>query len=131
MTYIDLIQKETNRIYGPAFALFFRKSQKDHYLANIPVSKGTIINMNAIPNRYNPETFEEPFEFRPERWQDDKNEVHPMTLMGFGSGPRGCIGKQLALLESKIALVKLLKRYSKIELPTREFKWTFSVSYEP
>ena len=35
--------------------------------------------------------------------------------MAFSEGPRTCIGKHLALLESKILLVKLLQRYEKVK----------------
>jgi cytochrome P450 len=37
--------------------------------------------------------------------------------LGFSAGARGCIGKHLAYLESKIALVKLMRRYKTIEVP--------------
>jgi cytochrome P450 len=37
--------------------------------------------------------------------------------MGFGARPRGCIGKHLALLASKIAIINLVKRYESIEVP--------------
>jgi cytochrome P450 len=37
--------------------------------------------------------------------------------MGFSLGPRACIGKNLAYLESKIAIVKLIMRYKTIEVP--------------
>ena len=42
-------------------------------------------------------------------------------------GPRTCIGKQLGLLESKIATVKFLLRYKEMrELQKREFVIKFS-----
>lgn len=31
--------------------------------------------------------------------------------MNFSAGKRTCIGKSLAMLESKIALIKIMKRY--------------------
>lgn len=50
---------------------------------------------------------------------------------GFSAGARTCIGKHLALLENKIALVKFLKRYEKIVIPKKEFRMTFKLLYCP
>lgn len=33
---------------------------------------------------------------------------------GFSGGPRTCIGKHLALVQSKIALIKFIQRYKKV-----------------
>ena len=42
--------------------------------------------------------------------------------MNFSGGPRSCIGKQLANLELKIALIKFLTRYDNLkELHERVF----------
>ena len=54
-----------------------------------------------------------------------------MVLLGFSGGPRNCIGKNLALLESKIALVKLMKRYQWMEVPKDNIGFEFKFIYTP
>ena len=43
-----------------------------------------------------------------------------MCHMPFGFGPRICIGMRLALLEAKMALIELLKRYTFMKAPDTE-----------
>ena len=48
----------------------------------------------------------------------------------FSGGPRGCIGKNLALTESKVMMIIFLKRYEKIfelEKEKRAFEMLLTV----
>jgi len=51
--------------------------------------------------------------------------------MGFGGGPRTCIGKQLALVDSKIALIKIFQRYKIIKNPDGTPVFRVNLMYEP
>lgn len=48
-------------------------------------------------------------------------------LVGFGLGPRNCIGQHLALVQSKVAIIKFYQRYSNVKIPNlpTQFKWKF------
>ena len=54
-------------------------------------------------------------------------------MAGFSAGPRTCIGKHLALLDSKICFTKILKRYKKIIVPEADpiLRISLGVSLEP
>ena len=53
--------------------------------------------------------------FFPLRFSEaEKAKRHPYSFMPFGFGPHNCVGMRFALLEIKLTLVKLLKKF-KIE----------------
>lgn len=63
----------------------------------------------------NPEHFENPHEFEPERWEkDDSKHKLPLVSMIFSGGPRSCTGKHLAMTEMKVMAIKFMQRYSKL-----------------
>lgn len=121
--YIQAIQKEATRIYGPANIIFFREALKDNYLNGVAIKKGTLVSVNTLVNCYSEKYFKEPLVFRPERWLNGEcDDLPQFVVTGFSAGARTCIGKQLALLESKIALIKFMKRYKIIRIPNKDFK---------
>ena len=65
MKFIDCIQEEVSRIYGPGTGLFFREATKDTQLLNIPIKKGTSLSIKPMLNHYSPHYFEDPLSFKP------------------------------------------------------------------
>nr|AKH03539.1 cytochrome P450 3078B1 [Paracyclopina nana] len=62
-----------------------------------------------------PEMFPEPKKFKPERWIENKKDIHPMAVRSFSRGPRMCIGKRFAELELQIATHRIISNF--------EVKW--------
>ena len=131
MQYLEWFQKETTRHYGPGTNIFVREASVDQFIGKIPVSKGTGLFCHSVSNHYNEAYYKEPFQFRPERWESECNNLPGYALMGFGGGPRTCTGKQLALLSAKVALIKMLRRYERFELPDVKRKFTLDFFYSP
>ncbi|XP_011192513.1 cytochrome P450 6a22-like [Zeugodacus cucurbitae] len=94
MTYLDLVITEVLRKY-PAFAALTRVSVDDYKIpgTNITLEKGTNIYIPMKEIHYDPEIYENPKEFRPERFNPEEvQKRHPQAFLGFGDGPRNCIG---------------------------------------
>ena len=54
-----------------------------------------------------------PEQFNPEHFSKKaKQSRSPFTFLGFGQGPRACIGMRFALLEAKVAVMEVLHNYS-------------------
>jgi cytochrome P450 len=59
------------------------------------------------------EYWDSPLEFIPERWLGENKKPIKMTAyVPFNTGPRTCLGKDMALLEGKIAAVWILQRFT-------------------
>lgn len=63
--YIENIQKETMRLYGPITGLLMRDVQEDNLLAGIPIYKGTYVGIQHLGNHYSEKYFKDPKVFRP------------------------------------------------------------------
>ena len=72
---------------------------------------GTIIQVDVYSVHYDPDLWGplDPYEFHPERHEMKR---HSAAYLAFGIGPRNCVGMRFALVELKIALVRLLQIYA-------------------
>nr|GEZ78424.1 cytochrome P450 93A3-like [Tanacetum cinerariifolium] len=97
LPYLQAIMKETFCLH-PSFPMIPRESPRDCTVAgyHIPAKTNTFINMWAI--NIDPNHWENPREFRPERFEEDMLDVRGQHfhLLTFGSGRRMCPGISLA-----------------------------------
>ena len=134
MKYLDCFFYETTRFYQSAYGIFFREASQDIVLDGIPFQKGTIFAVESMMNHYYSGNYEQPLEFRPERWlaKDDKQWApEPYTYLTFSAGPRSCVGKQLAQLEMKLIVITLMRNYE-MEMETTDLELKLeNLSYQP
>ena len=53
---------------------------------------------------------------------EEKAKRPQLSHLPFGFGPRNCIGMRFALLEAKMALIELLKKYTFVRAPDTEVR---------
>lgn len=115
--YLDCVINETQRLCPPAHQLN-RECTQDCNINGIPIPKGIEIIIPFYALHHDPDAWEDAEKFDPERFRGPaKDTRHPYQFLPFGAGPRNCIGMRFALLEIKIALVKILMKYKLVRSP--------------
>ncbi len=124
-----------------------RVALKNIEISGIRIPQGSIVGANTWTLHHDPEFWEDPDQFRPERFLDSDGNIlppdHPRRkhLLPFSSGVRVCPGEQFALLRLFIWLTNLVKRFeitpaenndvSRIDLNNFQFSFLlYPPSYE-
>ncbi|KAI0805331.1 cytochrome P450 [Xylaria sp. FL0064] len=90
---------------------------------NHVVPRGTMVTISTYCIMHNPAYFEDPFDFRPERWltnnkeeeevetrwgNNDRENLLRRAFVPFGLGEAMCLGKAMAYLETSLVVAKTL-----------------------
>ncbi len=106
--YLDAVVNESLRIH-PVLPDLARKLRKDTELMGCKLKAGTAVGAVAFLTHRDPEIYEDPDEWIPERFLDHK--FSPFEFYPFGGGNRRCIGAAFASFEAKVVLGTLLSAY--------------------
>nr|QUF59373.1 cytochrome p450 CYP3044B6 [Brachionus angularis] len=111
MSYMSMVIDETLRMF-PAAIRSDRVANKDYENEGIKIKKDQVIAVPIFALHYNPDIYEKPDEFIPERFNEENRKSRDnITYLPFGQGPRNCIGMRFAQLEMKLTLAKILSKY--------------------
>jgi cytochrome P450 len=111
LEYLEMVVCEALRMYPPA-TMTSRVCEKDCLTQGLSVRKGTLIFIPTVDIHHDPELWEDPEKFDPERFSKENKSSHPVTAyQPFGVGPRNCIGMRFAQLEIKMTLIEVLRNY--------------------
>uniref|UniRef100_H2Z9F5 Cytochrome P450 2U1 n=1 Tax=Ciona savignyi TaxID=51511 RepID=H2Z9F5_CIOSA len=87
-------------------------TNEDAHISGYTIPKGTTIAPNLWAVHNDPEEWDEPNKFKPERHLDaGGNFVQLKHVIPFSVGPRHCLGEQLARMEVFIFLVSLVQKF--------------------
>ncbi|XP_004414215.1 PREDICTED: thromboxane-A synthase isoform X1 [Odobenus rosmarus divergens] len=111
LPYLDMVIAETLRIYPPAFR-FTREAAQDCEVQGQHIPAGTVVEVAVGALHHDPEYWPQPETFNPERFKAEaQRRRRPFTYLPFGAGPRSCLGVRLGLLEVKLTLLRVLRRF--------------------
>ncbi len=110
LPYTQAVITEAMRLYPPVWGIG-REALQDTTLGDHAVLQGDQIFLSQWAMHRDPRFFDDPDTFRPERWLSDRKRPK-YAYFPFGGGPRVCIGKRFAEMESILLLATLARRYS-------------------
>ncbi|GMN56883.1 hypothetical protein TIFTF001_025997 [Ficus carica] len=118
LNYLKLVIKEGLRFHPPVPLLVPRETTESCIIDGWQVPSKTRVFFNAKAIGRDPKSWEDPNEFRPERFLDSSVDLkgQHFEFLPFGAGRRGCPGINFAMLLIELALANLLCRFD-WELP--------------
>ncbi|XP_026438823.1 cytochrome P450 71B35-like [Papaver somniferum] len=117
--YLKMVVKETLRLHPPGPLLLPRECTKHHVISGYDVYPNTRILINAWAIGRNPEYWDKPDQFIPERFEDfsidftggqysDPTDKILISYLSLGGGRRSCPGMNMAPISMELILANLL-----------------------
>ncbi|KAK7411222.1 hypothetical protein VNO78_02654 [Psophocarpus tetragonolobus] len=111
---LSMIVKESLRLYPPTIATM-RRAKADVELGEYKIPCGTELLIPILAVHHDQATWgSDATEFNPGRFSKGVSRAanHPLAFIPFGLGARTCVGRNLALLQTKLALAIILRRFT-------------------
>jgi cytochrome P450 family 6 len=116
LKYLESCIDETLRKY-PIIPVHLRKATKDYNIADsdLTIPQGTPVFIPVLGYHRDPDIYENPLEFKPERFANSSNgggNAEGIFYTPFGDGPRNCIGMRMGKLTTKIGLAIIMQKFN-------------------
>ncbi|XAR49605.1 hypothetical protein NMG60_11032863 [Bertholletia excelsa] len=109
LNYLQSVIKESLRLYPPGPLLLPHLTSQDCTIGGFLVPQGTALLVNAWAIQRDPEEWENPTKFMPERFEGGEGERQ--KWIPFGTGRRGCPGVGLANRTIALAVGSLIQAF--------------------
>ncbi|XP_014487700.1 PREDICTED: cytochrome P450 4g15-like [Dinoponera quadriceps] len=111
MKYLERVILETLRLF-PTIPIYARKLNKNVRIGNYVLPKDATIATSPFIVHRAEKYYPNPLVFNPDNFLPDKmQQRNPYAYIPFSAGPRSCVGRKYAMLEMKILLSTILRKY--------------------
>lgn len=128
LTYTERVVRETLRL-TPAVWSVSREAREPVTLAGTDLDAGEFVMLPIYAHHRDSRVWSDPLTFDPDRWAGSASRGDS-AYYPFGSGPRVCIGRQVALTEAQFALAHVLQHYD-VQVTADELDLQPSVTLRP
>ncbi|TNF26387.1 MAG: cytochrome P450 [Deltaproteobacteria bacterium] len=131
LEYLHMVIQEALRIYPP-FWIMGRVATEDDVLLGHPIKKGDRIQINPYFTHHNPRYWENPEEFKPERFSKENiGKINEYVYLPFGKGPRTCLGNHFGTFEMFVGVALLYKNFTMKFENASEINPDFRITLRP
>ncbi|MFC4358273.1 cytochrome P450 [Halobium salinum] len=111
LEYTEKVVTESMRLYPPVYGML-REPTEPVAFGGYTVPEGGTISVNQWVVHRDPQWYDDPMAFRPERWTPGMRDDLPrFAYFPFSGGPRRCIGDRFAMQEAQLVLASLYQNY--------------------
>ncbi|GES99835.1 cytochrome P450 [Rhizophagus clarus] len=114
LKYMNMVINENLRLYPPVARLPRRTNSQEIKFRNHIIPEKTQISIFIYGVHHSSKNWNDPEKFIPERFENEKHDYY--AWLGFGGGNRLCLGINFSLIEQRITLCALLRKYE-VSLP--------------
>ena len=113
LPYLKAVIKEALRLYPPAPLLVPRQTMEKCTLEGYEIQPNPLVYVNAWAVARDPEYWEDPYDFRPERFLNTSIDItgQDFGAIPFGSGRRICPGMYMGLANVELTVASLLYNF--------------------
>jgi cytochrome P450 len=131
LKFMDQVLDEALRLYPPIW-FWGRMSFQPFDLGGYHIPAGAFLLAPQLIAQRDPRFFEAPTEFRPDRWTPEfRANLPQFAYYPFGGGPRRCIGEGFAMMEAKLILATIGRRWSMRHDPRHNVEMLPLISLRP
>jgi cytochrome P450 len=110
LKFTECVVREALRLYPPAYVIG-RRPLRDLTIGRYFVPAGTNVLMSPWIVHRDPRWFDDPLQFRPQRWAEGLvGRIPKYAYFPFGGGPRVCIGNTFAMVET-VLITAMIARH--------------------
>ncbi|HVJ20481.1 MAG TPA: cytochrome P450, partial [Polyangiaceae bacterium] len=108
LRYTDAFVKEVLRLCPPLWSLE-RRALVDDSVRGYRIPEGSSVVLSLAVTHEHPEFWDDPAEFRPERFLSENCPRHRLAYFPFGGGARLCVGNHMAMLQLKLMMAMVYR----------------------